>query len=262
MNDDTLRDVLGDIDLLLGLEPEELAGYVFAHLHAARRPDQEAILYRGLKNLVDLGDLAIDKREEVVLALAEAWQWLEREGLIVARPYSGGFAITRRGSRLKTMADLRALAAARALPRELLHPRLVQRVWSAVLRGDYETAIFQAYREIEVAVRAAAECPTTDIGASLMRKAFDKVSGPLTDPAEPEPERESLSHLFAGAIGRFKNPASHRSVEYSLIDATEALMLASLLLRIVDERQSRKTGTPANQALHPTAVRPIVSGRG
>jgi hypothetical protein len=74
----------------------------------------------------------------------------------------------------------------------------------------------------------------------------------LADRTEPEAEREALSHLFAGAIGRFKNPASHRPIQYSLVDATEALTLASMLLRIVDERQAGNPDTPANQALHPT----------
>ena len=109
--------------------------------------------------------------------------------------------------------------------------------------------------EIEVSVRKAAGCQDIDIGVTLMRKAFDKLSGPLSDFAEPEAERESLSHLFAGAIGRFKNPPSHRSVEYTLVDVTEALMLASLLLRIVDERNLRSGQGPANNALERTLSR-------
>jgi hypothetical protein len=179
MDERTLINVIRDGELLSSLEPEELAGYVFAYIQAAPRPEREALLYGGLKSLADLGSLGIDKREEVVMALAEAWQWLEREGLIMGRPYSRGHVITRRGSRFKTMVDFRSLAAARALPREMLHPRLVQRVWGAVLRGDYETAIFQAYREVEVAVREAARAAVTDVGATLMRKAFDKTCGPL-----------------------------------------------------------------------------------
>ena len=254
MAEATLFDVLEDLDQLLELEPEDLAGYVLAHLNGAPQPEREEILYGGLKRLLDLGSIPVDQREQVVLAISEAWQRLEREGLIVARPYSKGFTITRRGQRLRSNADVRAFVASRALPRALLHPRLVQRVWSAVLRGDYETAVFQAFREVEVAVREAAGLPSTDLGISLMRKAFDKAAGSLSAREEPESERESLAHLFAGAIGRFKNPSSHRSVEYSLANAAEALMLASLLLRIVDERRPRKKQrTPANKRLYPAA---------
>ena len=232
----SLTDVLSNPDLVLELEPEELGGYILTHLHGLPSGEREVILYEGPTRLLDLGRIDVDVRQPVFLAVAEAWQWLEREGLLVERRHSKGFSITRRGERLRSRVDVAAFVVSRALPRTLLHPKLVQRVWGAVLRGDYETAIFQAFREVEIAVREAAALPQTDLGVPLMRKAFDRVSGRLTRSTEPESEREALSHLFAGAIGRFKNPSSHRSVEFSLADAAEALMLASFLLRMVDER--------------------------
>ncbi|HET9598099.1 MAG TPA: TIGR02391 family protein, partial [Anaeromyxobacteraceae bacterium] len=59
-----------------------------------------------------------------------------------------------------------------------------------------------------VSVRKAAGLAATDIGTDLMRKAFNPKSGPLADQAQPEGEREALAHLFAGAIGSYKNPLS------------------------------------------------------
>jgi hypothetical protein len=48
-----------------------------------------------------------------------------------------------------------------------------------------------------VAVRDAEGLASTDIGTSLMRKAFDKATGPLTNRSQPESEPEALAHLFA-----------------------------------------------------------------
>lgn len=50
-----------------------------------------------------------------------------------------------------------------------------------------------------------------------------------------EAEHKSLSDLFAGAIGSYKNLSSHRTVQIAdSLEAGEMLMLASHLLRIVN----------------------------
>lgn len=168
--------------------------------------------------------------------------WLEREGLIAPKPGTQGewVFVTRRGRQIVDRAGLESYRRSDLLPRHLLHPVITQKVWSAFIRGEYDTAVFQSFKEVEVAVRVAGGFTASDIGEKLMWKAFDVNSGPLTDQNLPEEERLALQHLFVGAIGSYKNPQSHRNV--SITDPTEAvemILLASHLLRIVEIRASK-----------------------
>lgn len=57
------------------------------------------------------------------------------------------------------------------------------------MRGEFDTAVFQAVKAAEVAVREAAGFGDSVIGVDLMRKAFDLDKGPLTDQSAERGER-------------------------------------------------------------------------
>jgi hypothetical protein len=60
-------------------------------------------------------------------------------------------------------------------------------------------------------------------------------------------EREATMALFWGAIGVFKNPPSHRQVDYQdPTQAAEVVLLADLLLRMLDEVEARLRRTASS----------------
>lgn len=238
----TLPEAVPDQEYLLSLEAEELAALV---LHFAKlQPQNGMVILNNFQSSL-FGDRGYprNRQNEIELAIAEAWQWLEVQGLLVpasgTNGGSGWRVLSRRAKRLDNTADLRAFARARRIDKSALNPRIAQSVWSAFMRGEFDVAAFVSMKAVEVAVRKAGGFKASDLGVPLMRAAFDEEKGPLTDLTAEKSERQARSHLFAGAIGSYKNALSHRDVNIDDPDeALEIVMLANHLLRIVDRRKA------------------------
>ncbi|MFJ6846469.1 TIGR02391 family protein [Streptomyces griseoluteus] len=180
--------------------------------------------------------------DALLARLADAWGWLESRGLVGPHPSntkSEWQRVTSAGRETATDAyGISKLWAADRLAGKL-DPVLEAKVRPIFNLGDYETACFAAMKTVEVEVRAASGLDASLLGVDLMRQAF-KAEGPLADPGAHGGEVRALMELFAGAIGAFKNPASHRTVHFTdPVEAAEVIQLADLLLRLLRRAQQR-----------------------
>jgi Protein of unknown function (Hypoth_ymh) len=111
-------------------------------------------------------------------------------------------------------------------------------------RGDYDVAVFQTFKEVEVTVRKACNAKKagysdSDVCTALMRKAFRPETGPLADMTVVCAEREAVMRLFSGAIGHAKNPTSHRDLAINAQEAARLIIFASHLLEFVEQRAEK-----------------------
>jgi uncharacterized protein (TIGR02391 family) len=167
-------------------------------------------------------------------ALMEAWQSLLSSGLIMQAPgqSEGMITLTARGREVVKSDNFSEMGTRMMLTKDMLHRDLQSTVFENFASGNYETAVRDAFVTVEIEVRSAANLPATTIGVRLMRDAFNVNGGPLTDTSLPLPERERIIDLFVGAIGTFKNAASHRKLTHlDALTTIEELMIASRLLR-------------------------------
>jgi uncharacterized protein (TIGR02391 family) len=224
------------IESVLEMEPSELAPFVLKDLKEITQTGQINRYNYTLSTSSGIQNYAKEHIKAFQKLLMEAFIWLEREMFIAPQPDSQGEwrFITRSGEKVLQDEDFSAYKKGRLLSSENLHPILIRKVKPLFLRGDYDTAIFQAFKAIEVQVRKVGGCAKNDFGVDLMRKAFNPQTGKLTNTHSLPAEKEAMSNLFSGAIGLFKNPVSHRDIEIiTAEEASDYIKLANCLLKMV-----------------------------
>lgn len=188
-------------------------------------------------------------RQEVLHAINEAWDWLYINGLLVnagsgwvmpqGQTIEGHRVISRKGRAILKLEDPISVIQAERLVGRPLHPRIEAKARIQFAIGAYGSAVLEAFKELEIRVRAAGNFPAHLVGDSLMRQAFSPDNGPLRDPALVAGERRAIMELYAGAMGAFKNPLSHRTVDYDdPTIAAEQLLFADLLHRMLDSYEA------------------------
>lgn len=248
-----LENAIPDPDALVAMEPEEVGAKLLFIIRANPDYNREAGVtltgfLAGLRGH-GMGAPSIyggHCTAEVVLAVREAWAWLEAQGLLIPSEsingQNGWRQLSRRARRFENEEAFVGFALARLLPKENLHPAIAEPVWLDFMRGDFDNAVFRAMKAVEVQLRDAAKPPRDEVGVKLARFAFRPEDGPLTDLEAEGGEKDATMNLFAGAMGAFKNPQAHRDVRLDdPVDAASIIMFASYLLRVIDARYERLT---------------------
>jgi len=161
----TLLSIFPDRKNLLALEAEELGGVLLEVV--------PGVMQNGMFTIESLlaplyppggGGYPLGPRRPVTIAVAEALSWLISQGLLMLDPEqpAAWYCLTRRAQNLRTRADVEAFRKGRMLPADLLPLILVEKVWPLFHRGDHDVAVFQAFKEVEVAVRRAANAKYPD----------------------------------------------------------------------------------------------------
>ncbi len=126
------------------------------------------------------------------------------------------------------------------LPKTYIHPLIIKKSFSLLENGEYESAVFQAFKVIETNIRMKIKAKPEDIGVKLIRKAFNPENGHLTDYELPKAEREAFANYLAGAFGYYKNPCSHRDIKIDFISAFERIVVASDLLKTIEKSKNEE----------------------
>ena len=144
------------------------------------------------------------------------------------------FFPTKKGFRFPEREFRRVIKEYTLMPETYVHPLIVKKSFSLLNAGQFESAVLQAFKTIETTIREKTNATSEEYGIRLIRKVFHPESGPLTDFKLPKAEREAFCNYIAGAFGFYKNPCSHRDVELDFSSAFDRVVVASDLLKTIE----------------------------
>lgn len=150
------------------------------------------------------------------------------------------FYPTKKGFRFPEREFRRVIKEYVLMPETYIHPTIIKKSFRLLRNDEFESAVLQAFKTIETAVRKKIGADSEDVGVKLIRKAFNPDNGALTDYELPQAEKESFCNYIAGAFGYYKNPCSHRDVEMNFLSAFERIIVASDLLKAVEKAKINK----------------------
>lgn len=145
-------------------------------------------------------------------------------------PTKTGFRFPERGFR-------RVVQKYALMPESYVHPTIIKKCFSLLHNHEYESAILQAFKAIEVSVRDKIGAPADCFGERLLKKAFNPDDGVLTNQELPRSERFAFLNYITGAFSFYRNASSHRDVELDFITSFKKIVVASDLLTAVEDAE-------------------------
>ena len=99
---------------------------------------------------------------------------MEANGLICRHPEQDNdwFVPTSRGRQVRNHQGIRELISNEQLPEHFLHAEFIANVRPLFLQSRFETAVFEAFKTLEVEIRTAAGLGDDSIGVSLVIEPF------------------------------------------------------------------------------------------
>jgi len=222
----------------LSMPTEELAGYLVLHHKNMNAFHVHNVMCEIDSSTMNQGPQNRQTIAQYKEALAEAYGWAFTEGLFIIYPNDvngGWWKVSRRGRQLQDPVDVLELSDRDILPKAFLHPMIAEHAAPIFKLGKYDAAVLQAFKQVEIAVKQASN--VGEVGAKLMRTAFNPNSGVLNTLQEPS-EKEGLMFVFTGAIQLFRNSTGHNNIVLAPQEAAHLLIHASYLLTLV-EKHSR-----------------------
>ena len=143
-----------DPEVLIAMPTPELAGIVLSEIN--RDTGIKTIHTANFTLPGNLTDYDQAHMAEAQLALMEAWCFLCNEGMLVPEPgnhTTDWHVVSRLGKSIESIDDFNSYLHSRLFPKKSIHPKITSKVFPLFMSGDYETAIFNSYKIVEIAVR-------------------------------------------------------------------------------------------------------------
>ena len=123
------------------------------------------------------------------------------------------------------------------MPESYVHPTIVQKCFALLNSGEFDSAVIQAFKAIEVTTREKIGAPADMFGERLLKKALNPDDGVLTNKSLPKSERCAFLNYITGAFSFYRNSSSHRDIELDFVSAFDRIVVASDLIKAIEDAE-------------------------